>query len=74
MPIGWQDVTVDVNALATLTLPRLGVTLQKGAQLSVNQDTVEFGDPLALALVGWDRGNWHWNLAGTVSIPIGAYD
>lgn len=74
MPIGWQDVTVDVNALATLTLPRLGVTLQKGVQLSVNQDTVEFGDPLALALVGWDRGNWHWNLAGTVSIPIGAYD
>ncbi len=45
VPIGWQDVSVDVDALATLTLPALGVTLQRAAQFSVSQDTIEFGDP-----------------------------
>ena len=74
VPIGWQEISVNVDALATLNLPALGVNLTKRAQLSVNQDTVEFGDPLAMALIGWDRGNLHWNVAGVVNIPIGAYD
>jgi hypothetical protein len=74
VPIGWQDVSVDVDALETLTLPALGVSLQRAAQFSVSQDTIEFGDPLAMALLGWDRGNLHWNVAGVVNIPIGAYD
>jgi hypothetical protein len=74
VPIGWQDITVDVNARATLTLPRLGKTLQRNAQLSISQDTIEFGDPLAMALIGWAEGNWHWNVSGMLNIPIGAYD
>lgn len=74
VPIGWQDVSVDVTARTEITLPRAGVTLQNSQRHSVNQDTIEFGDPLAMALIGWSQGDWNWNVAGMVNIPIGAYD
>lgn len=35
--------------------------------------TVNFGDPVASATIGWNSGNWHWKLATAVSIPAGAY-
>ena len=25
-------------------------------------------------MLGWHRGNWHWNVTGLVNVPIGAYD
>jgi len=73
VPIGWQDISVDVDALATLTLVN-GATFQRGRQFGLNDDTVSFGDPLAYAQLGWHRGNWHWNVTGLLNIPIGAYD
>ena len=73
IPIGWQDVSADVNALATLTLPG-GRTFQRGGRISVGDDTFNFGDPVAMAMLGWHRGNWHWKVAGLLNVPIGDYD
>ena len=73
-PIGWQEVSVDLTSRSTLTLPRHGVTLNSGARFSVSKDTVELGDPLVMTMIGWEQGDWHWNVAGMVNVPIGAYD
>lgn len=78
IPIGWQELSVDIDAQATITLggsgPLGGVTLQRGAELALNDDTVNFGDPVLQAILGWNRGNWHWNIAGLLNIPIGEFD
>ncbi len=73
LPFGWQDISADANALATLTLPD-GRTFQRGRRFNVSDDTFSFGDPVGLAQLGWHRGNWHWRVAGLLNIPIGAYD
>lgn len=73
LPIGWQDASIDIDALATLTLAN-GKTLTKGGRLTLDDDTFNFGDPQLTALLGWHRGNWHSNVAGLLNVPIGAYD
>ena len=73
VPVGWQDISVDVDVLATLTLPN-GRAFTGGAQFSLDDDTINFGDPLLMMVVGWDRGNLHWNVAGVLNVPIGDYD
>ena len=72
-PVGYQDISADVSALASLTLQD-GRSFQRGATFGINDDTFSFGDPLILSFIGWDRGNWHWRLASLTNIPIGAYD
>ena len=73
VPIGWQDASVDINALATLTLPN-GKAFSKGARVSLDDDTFNFGDPQLTAMRGWHRGNLNWNVAGLVNVPIGDYN
>ncbi len=73
IPIGWQDISVDVDALATLTLPN-GTTFQRGARFGLGDESVEIGDPLLMAKLGWHRGNWHWSVTGLLNVPIGQYD
>ena len=78
VPVGWVDISVDVDALATLTIggdgPLSGTTLQRGNQLALSDDTVNFGDPVLQAILGWQSGYWHWNVAGLLNVPIGAYN
>jgi len=71
-PVGYQDISVDVDALVNLTLPN-GTSLMAQRSLTLNDDTLSFGDPVALAQLGWHRGNWHWRIAGLLNIPIGDY-
>lgn len=59
-----------VRAGALLSGPR---TNNQPIGLSVRDATVNFGDPVATATLGWNAGNWHWKLAAAVSIPAGAY-
>jgi hypothetical protein len=73
VPIGWQDISVDINALTSLTLAN-GRTFQRGDRASLSDEIFDFGDPVALAMLGWHRGNWHWKVAGLLNVPIGAYD
>jgi hypothetical protein len=83
LPIGWKDISADVDALATLTINPIdiggvpvfeGITLQRGAQFSFGDDTVNVGDPVPMAMLGWHHGNLHWNVTGLLNVPIGAYN
>ena len=74
-PIGWKNVNVDIDALATFTFPPpLSTTLTANRRLSLDDQRTAFGDPVASAFVGWHQGNWHWNVGATVNIPIGVWD
>ena len=74
VPVGRKALDVDLDALATLTLPPpLNRTLQVGRQFHFDESTTDFGDPLANALIGWHQGNWHWNIGTLINIPIGPW-
>jgi hypothetical protein len=63
-PIG--SVTSSVNAVIS---GPLGV--HHG--VSVGDTTTTFGDPVFGALIGWNAGNFHWQIAESVNVPIGDY-
>ena len=71
--LGWKDVSIDIDALATLTLAN-GTTVQRGRRFALDDDVFDLGDPLLTALIGWHQGNWHWNISGLLNIPVGDYD
>jgi hypothetical protein len=74
VPVGWKDVGVDIDALATLTLgPPINQTFQQGARFNRTDSSTEFGDPVLNALIGWHQGNWHWNVGILVNVPIGPW-
>ena len=73
LPIGWQDISVGVDALATLTLTN-GTTFQRGARFTLGDESVEIGDPALMTMLGWHSGNWHWNVTGLLNVPVGQYD
>ncbi len=73
LPVGYQQVDVDVTARAALTFPD-GATLARNATRSLSDRTFAIGDPLATAFIGWDVGHWHWKIAGLVNVPVGAYE
>lgn len=73
LPFGRKAIDVDIDALATLTLPLLNRTLQVGRHFDFNESTTDLGDPVANALIGWHEGNWHWNIGTLVNIPIGPW-
>jgi hypothetical protein len=73
VPYGRKAVDVDIDALATLTLPLLHRTLQAERHFDFDQSTTDFGDPALNALIGWHEGNWHWNLNALLNVPIGPW-
>lgn len=63
VPVGSNDVDLDLDALATLTLgPPINQTFQRGQGFHLNDSSTDFGDPVLNALIGWHEGNWHWNV------------
>lgn len=32
-----------------------------------------FADPVAMAILGWHSGNFHWNITGLLNVPVGHY-
>jgi hypothetical protein len=73
MPVGRKAIDVDVDVLATLTLPILNQTIERGRRFHFDESTTDFGDPVANALIGWHQGNWHWNIGTLLNIPIGPW-
>jgi hypothetical protein len=73
VPYGRKAVDVDIDALATLTLPLLNRTLQAEKHFDFDQSTTDLGDPALNALIGWHEGNWHWNLNALLNVPIGPW-
>jgi hypothetical protein len=72
LPVGYQEVSADVNANANLTFPN-GTVLARGGTRNISDHTFAVGDPLATAFIGWDAENWHWKVAGLLNIPVGEY-
>jgi hypothetical protein len=64
-PMGWQSL----SASATFQTPN-GPPIST----SVTDDDFQFGDPVIQAIVGWNQGNWHWNISTGVNIPLGQWD
>jgi hypothetical protein len=73
LPVGYQEVDIDVTARAALTFPN-GTTLQRSGRFGATDSTFAVGDPLATALLGWSSGNWHWKMTGLLNVPVGAYN
>ena len=73
VPVGWKKIDVDLDVLATLTLPN-GTTLQAGREFNIGDDSTAFGDPVLNATLGWHQGNWHWNVGTLLNVPIGQWD
>lgn len=73
IPVGYQDISADLNVTGTVTLPD-GTELSGGRRFQVDDDTFNFGDPVLMAFLGWNEGNWHWKVTGLLNVPIGAYD
>src|SRR5262245_63446114 len=70
LPFGRKAIDVDIDALATLTLPLLNRTLEVDRRFHFDESTTNIGDPALDALIGWHQGNWHWNLQALLNVPI----
>jgi hypothetical protein len=73
VPYGRKAVDVDIDALATLSLPLLNRTIEADRHFNFDQSTTDLGDPALNALIGWHEGNWHWNLNALLNVPIGPW-
>jgi hypothetical protein len=64
LPFGEPDVNVD----AVLTGPR-------GAQVSVSTSDSAFvvGDPIVTGMLGWKKGDVHYQISTMLNVPIGDY-
>lgn len=60
-PMGWQEVS------GSITGPNQNT-------LNITQDDFLFGDPFVNAFLGWTEGNWHWNMAVGVNVPLGQWE
>jgi hypothetical protein len=73
VPIGYQGLDVNINALSGLSFPN-GTVLQRGNRFGTSQNTFAFGDPLATAFIGWNAGHFYWKISGLLNVPIGSYN
>jgi hypothetical protein len=58
-----------VNAGAELSLG--GIPIVSG---EVSDSVTAIGDPVAVAALGWDSGNWHATAYNLLNIPVGQYE
>ncbi|GJE44632.1 SphA family protein [Methylobacterium soli] len=70
MPFGEPAVRAGV----LLNGPLINQALGRPVGVSVGDATFNPGDPIVSGTLGWHSGNWHWKLAGVLSIPAGAYE
>lgn len=70
MPFGEPAVRAGVLLDGPLINQRVGRPVGVG----VSDSTLNPGDPIVSASLGWHSGNWHWKLAGVLSIPAGGYE
>jgi hypothetical protein len=73
VPMGWKGIDVDIDALATLTLPN-GTVIQANRHFDISDSTTNFGDPVLNALIGWHDGNWHSSFGVLLNVPIGPWE
>jgi hypothetical protein len=66
LPLGWQRI----KAGAELALPPPAPIIA----VDVSDSDFQVGDPLLGASLGWHDGNLHYQLAGTLNIPVGSWE
>lgn len=64
LPIGWKKT----SAQSTLSGPLGGVFTG-----SITDTVFTVGDPIVSAFVGWEQGNFHWQVGTLINVPIGDY-
>jgi hypothetical protein len=64
IPFGWKKTDADV----TLSGPRGGTGTG-----SVSDSVFTVGDPLISAFLGWEAGDFHWQVGTMINTPIGDY-
>ncbi len=62
-PMGYQRVAAGLNPSG----------IRPGVWSLVSNDTKAIGDPLPLAFIAWQSGQFHYKLSGMVNVPIGDY-
>lgn len=70
MPFGEPAVRAGV----LLNGPLVNQALGRPAGITARDADLNPGDPIVSATLGWHSGNWHWKLAGVLSIPGGGYE
>jgi hypothetical protein len=70
MPFGEPAVRAGVLVNGPLVNQLVG----RPVGIGVSDRDFNPGDPIVSATLGWHSGNWHWKLAGVLSIPAGAYE
>lgn len=73
VPVGNKQVDVTVDAFVDLTLPN-GTVIAANRRQEFDDSSTRFGDPLLNAVIGWQEGNWHWNVGALLNVPIGPWD
>lgn len=64
LPLGWKETSADL----TRSGPLGGVTTG-----STTDAIFTVGDPIVSAFVGWEAGNFHYQVGTLVNVPIGDY-
>jgi hypothetical protein len=64
VPLGWKDTTADLGVSGPIVGSR---------SRSVGDAVFTVGDPIVGGLLGWESGNFHWQLGTLVNVPIGDY-
>lgn len=64
LPFGWKKTEADV----VLHGPRFG-----DVSAGVKDDVFTIGDPIVSGFLGWQSGNFHYQLGTMINIPIGDY-
>lgn len=70
MPFGEPAVRAGV----LLNGPLVNQAFGRPVGVSVGDRDFNPGDPIVSASLGWHAGDWHWKLAGVLSIPAGGYE
>lgn len=64
LPIGWKKTSADL----TLAGPLGG-----SASASIRDEVFTVGDPVVGGFLGWQSGNFHWQVGTMINVPIGDY-
>ncbi|MEQ1715734.1 MAG: transporter [Hyphomicrobium sp.] len=64
--LGVSIVTGWKNVEASATIGPFGANIQ--------DDRLDFGDPVLSAMLGWHYGNWHTNIYTMINTPIGQWE
>ena len=75
VPNGWKKVDVDLDVHVELVLPPpIDKTLAAGRHFAFDDSSTAFGDPIVTSMLGWQQGNWYWNVGAILNVPIGEWD